>query len=97
MLAGNGVLTAGVDLEMAYLRMELVEHVCRVALVARQAGGINPLPVHMLPPLLNARKRAGLGPEARGLAPTPHTPAPTRQPDLEQVVREEIQRVLRSK
>jgi L-fuculose-phosphate aldolase len=58
LLAGNGVLTGGADLEQAYLRMELVEHLSRIAIGAQQAGGICPLPAHMLPPLLAARARA---------------------------------------
>jgi len=98
MLAGNGAVTCGVDLEMAYLRMELVEHLCRIALVARQLGSANELPAHMLRPLLEARSRAGLGPEARGRSTTlPRAErAPGASGDLEQVVREEIRRVLRS-
>jgi len=97
MLAGNGVVSAGVNLEMAYLRMELVEHLCRIALVARQLGGINALPDTMLRPLLDARTRAGLGPEARGGTTTLPAGATERAPsrELEQLVRQEIQRVLR--
>lgn len=97
LLAGNGALTCGVDLEQAYLRMELLEHLARITLVAHQAGGAQPLPAHFLPPLLTARTRAGLGPEARGktspsrgqVATPPSDPA-----KLEQIVREEITRLL---
>jgi L-fuculose-phosphate aldolase len=99
LLSGNGAITSGVDLEMAYLRMELVEHLCRIALVALQAGGPRPIPAHLLRPLLDARARAGLGPEARGgttTLPASATEQPGRSPELEQVVREEIKRVLGS-
>jgi L-fuculose-phosphate aldolase len=97
LLAGNGVLTCGVDLEMAYLRMELVEHLARIALAARQAGGVRPLPAHMLRPLLDARARAGLGPEARGgttTMPAAPEPSETSRSNLDSIVREEIRRVL---
>ena len=94
LLAGNGVLTCGVDLEQAYLRMELVEHLARVALTAHQAGGARPLPANFLEPLLAARRRAGLGPEARGgntsLPLAAKVPASS---ELERLVRAEIQRV----
>ena len=61
LLGGHGVLTWGPDLETAYLRMELVEHLAQIALVARQLGGVRPLPSALLPKLLEARAKAGLG------------------------------------
>jgi L-fuculose-phosphate aldolase len=61
LLGGHGVLTWGPDLETAYLRMELVEHLARIALVARQLGGVRPLPASVLPQLAEARAKAGLG------------------------------------
>ena len=44
MLGGHGVITVGPDLETCFLRMELVEHLCKIALVARQLGGARALP-----------------------------------------------------
>lgn len=67
LLAGHGVLAWGDDVEQAFLRMELVEHLCRVASLAEPAGGVRRLPDSALEPLLAARTRAGLGP--RGRAP----------------------------
>jgi L-fuculose-phosphate aldolase len=61
LLGGHGVLSWGPDLETAYLRMELVEHLAKVALVARQLGGVRPLPASLMPKLLEARAKAGLG------------------------------------
>jgi L-fuculose-phosphate aldolase len=69
LLGGHGVLTWGPDLETAYLRMELVEHLAKVALTARQLGGVRPLPASLLPPLLAARAKAGLGAPAAAAAP----------------------------
>lgn len=65
LLQNHGVLTWGNDPEMALLRMELVEHLCCIARDAAPYGGVRPLPAESLPPLLDARKRAGLGPEGR--------------------------------
>jgi L-fuculose-phosphate aldolase len=102
LLAGNGVITCGVDLEMAYLRLELVEQLCQIALVAHRLGGVRPIPPPQLKPLLEARARAGLGPKGRGAPP----PAPLAEAslemgpgrrtgeDLERLVQAEIQRVL---
>jgi L-fuculose-phosphate aldolase len=61
LLGGHGVLTWGPDLETAYLRMELVEHLAKIALVARQLGGVRALPSSALPKLLESRAKAGLG------------------------------------
>ena len=70
LLGGHGVMTWGPDLETAYLRMELVEHLARIALVARQLGGVRPLPSTVLPKLLESRAKAGLGATtAAGAAP----------------------------
>ena len=43
LLANHGVLAVGATLEQAFLRMELVEHLAKIALVARQLGGPIPL------------------------------------------------------
>lgn len=67
MLAGNGVLSWGDDLEQAMLRMELVEHLARIASIARQenASSVPELPRDMVEALLAKRTAAGLGPEGR--------------------------------
>jgi len=61
LLAGHGVLSWGVDLEQAYLRMELVEHLSQIANLAAPVGGVQALPASTLAPLLEARTRVGLG------------------------------------
>jgi L-fuculose-phosphate aldolase len=62
LLAGNGALTLGRDLEQAYLRMELVEHYAKVLWYARPLGGARALEPAQVQKLLEARKKAGLGP-----------------------------------
>lgn len=61
LLAGNGVITVGRDLEQAYLRMELVEHWARIASAALSLGGVVALPHADVEKLLEARTKAGLG------------------------------------
>ena len=73
LLGGHGVLAWGDSVEQAYLRCELVEHLAKIALVARQLGGARPLPQAVIPALLESRAKAGLGPRGRGAS----APAPT--------------------
>lgn len=63
LLGGNGALTLGADLSQALLRMELVEHYAKILTAARQLGPIAPLPPADVAKLLEARKKAGLGPK----------------------------------
>lgn len=64
LLSGNGALTLGADLNQALLRMELVEHYARILTAARQLGQVTPLADADVAKLLEARKKAGLGPVA---------------------------------
>lgn len=61
LLGGHGVITWGGDLEQAFLRLELVEHLATIAAAAAAFGGVEPLPDAALGPLLTARARANLG------------------------------------
>ncbi len=63
LLSGNGALTLGADLSQALLRMELLEHYAKILTAARQLGTVQPLPPGDLAKLLEARKKAGLGPQ----------------------------------
>jgi L-fuculose-phosphate aldolase len=104
LLTSHGVMAWGADVEQAYLRLELVEHLARVALLAQPLGGVVPLPEDALPRLLQARARAGLGraadaameqprPRAPGAMPAAQTGTPQRD-DLVRMIREELQRVV---
>ena len=64
LLANHGVLTLGPDLETAFLRMELVEHLARIYLLSLPAGGPRPLMAQDIARLLQARIKAGLGPKS---------------------------------
>lgn len=91
LLAGNGVLTCGADLEQAYLRMELVEHLCQIAHAARDLGGVQKLPPSMIEALVAAHVKAGLAPRQRDAAASGEARDPEELRDL---VNQEIARVL---
>jgi len=66
LLAGNGVLAWGPTLELAYLRLELVEHIAQIAHHAESLGGAQRLPPEMIEALVQKRAKAGLcAPEER--------------------------------
>jgi L-fuculose-phosphate aldolase len=106
LLGNHGVMAWGADVEQAHLRLELVEHLARIALLAAPCGGVVPLPDAALPRLLQARARAGLGRAAD--AATAHVPAPAARPapapgpvrdapgrdDLVRIIREELVRAI---
>lgn len=84
LLANHGVITVGTDVEQAYLRMELVEHLAKIQIAARQIGRVNALADAEVAALLEKRTAAGLGPIARGAKPKPapaaEKPAPPATP-----------------
>jgi L-fuculose-phosphate aldolase len=57
LLPGNGVLTLGPDLSLAYLRMELVEHLAKILHAARALGGAIPLPADEHAKLLEQHRK----------------------------------------
>jgi L-fuculose-phosphate aldolase len=62
MIAGNGVLAVGQDLEQAYLRLELAEHLAKIDYFAQQMGKPLTIPDSDLNVLLEKRASIGLGP-----------------------------------
>jgi len=66
LIAGNGVLTWGPSLELAYLRMELVEHLARISNAAANIGGTVELPREMVDALVAKRTKAGLAAPEEG-------------------------------
>src|ERR1044072_1096714 len=66
LLANHGAVTYGPDLEMAYARMETLEHFAKITLVAQIVGRPRELPAAAIEKLLDVRERAGYMPaEAR--------------------------------
>ena len=69
LIAGNGVLSWGPSLELAFLRLELVEHLARIAHHAQGLGGVKPLDDAIVRPLLAKRHKAGLAAPEEGTPP----------------------------
>ncbi|HRC55960.1 MAG TPA: class II aldolase/adducin family protein, partial [Kofleriaceae bacterium] len=61
LLANHGVMAWGASVEQALLRLELVEHLARIAVAAAPLGGVEPLPEELIRALMPARAKAGLG------------------------------------
>ncbi len=93
LLGGHGALAVAADAETAYLRIELVEHLARIALVAQQLGGPQPLGRDVIDALLTARAKAGLGPQARAAAGVVSNAPPSGpRPDVSSLVRDALAR-----
>jgi len=67
-LENHGVFAYGADLEQAFLRLEYCEHLADIERRALQIGTPRHLAWAEIQPLLDARRRAGLGPESRGIS-----------------------------
>jgi L-fuculose-phosphate aldolase len=61
LLGNHGVIAWGADPEQAFLRLELVEHLAKIAIAAAPIGGIAPLPESAFAPLLAGRAKAKIG------------------------------------
>ncbi len=66
-LGNHGVVAFGDDLEQAFLRLEYCEHLAHIERLAMQVGRPRFLSWKDVDILLDRRKAAGLGPEARGM------------------------------
>ena len=83
LIAGNGAMAWGPDLETAHLRLELVEHLCRIALTALPLGGVRRLPREMVRDLVEKRAKAGLAaPDEAPPSVDPAIPEPSAEPNL---------------
>ena len=60
-LGNHGVIAWGKVCETALLRLELVEHLAKIAHAAIAFGGVEPLPESAIQPLLAARAKASIG------------------------------------
>jgi L-fuculose-phosphate aldolase len=61
MLGNHGAIAWGATCEQALLRLELVEHLAKIAIAAQSLGGVQPLPDAAFPALLAARAKANIG------------------------------------
>jgi L-fuculose-phosphate aldolase len=81
LLANHGVLAVGATLEQAYLRIELVEHIAKIALVARQIGGAVPLPSELVETLSSKGRPSSSATGKDGSVVSAHTATPT-EPEI---------------
>lgn len=88
LLRNHGVITVGPDAETARLRMELVEHIARIAALAEPLGGVRPLSAGEVEKLLAARAKAGLGPSGGASRASELGP----KPDVGSLVAEALRR-----
>jgi L-fuculose-phosphate aldolase len=101
LMQNHGAIAWGADVEQALLRLELVEHLARIATLAQATGGVAPLPDDALRALAKKRASSGLGAAAdraeavadRILA-SPSAPEPSRG-QLTELIKEELVRALK--
>lgn len=98
LLQNHGVLTVGGSCEQALLRMELVEHLAQICLVARQLGGPKPLSQDTVR-ALSKRGRPASVPDFTAVAPRAHTtktafstPSSAGRPDVSRLVDDALRR-----
>lgn len=100
-MAGNGVLAVGDDVEQAYLRIELVEHLTQIEYYALQMGIPLKLPEEDIETLLKKRLAAGLGPKAKKNIKPVKNESDTMpyqnisQEEIKNIIAEEINRALK--
>ncbi len=101
MMAGNGVLSVGRDIEEAYLRMELLEHLLKVDYYAQSMGTVMTIPSEDKQKLLDKRASIGLGPQnvnPPSPTPSPSEPNPeepqTQKDLIRNLIAEELKKVL---
>lgn len=58
-LRNHGAITWGQDLEEAYRGMERIEHSAQILMIAKQLGGLHPLPQEEIKYLYDLRKKIG--------------------------------------
>lgn len=93
----HGLLTVGGSFEQALLRMELVEHIARIALAASALGGVRPLPEEQVR-TLSAKGRPPSDPRRAPSAATTSSPAPAApaltgaRPDVRELVEQALSR-----
>jgi L-fuculose-phosphate aldolase len=96
MMQGNGVLAVGADVEQAYLRLELVEHLAVIQTHASRMGRPFALARGDLEKLLEKRAALGLGPKAHAGSEPPAAGSAARSVDeIRDIIAEEVRKVLR--
>lgn len=90
LLGNHGVVCGGADLWGAFHKMETVEHVAKIALVAEQLGGPKLLDRHEVDRLFEARARYGIQSNSKALPGCPITAEEFAGSEKITVTREEL-------
>lgn len=90
LLGNHGVVCGGTDLWSAFHKLETVEHVARIALVAEQLGGPKLLDRKEVDQLFEARARYGIQSNSKALPGCPITADELPGSDKITVTREEL-------
>ncbi len=91
MMPGNGVLAIGDNLEQAYLRLELAEHVAKIEYYGKAFGDPIALSEKNMTKLLEKRKSLGLGPQTK----TENVVVPDNsEQDIRRIIMEELKKVI---
>ena len=93
MLANHGVLTVGATFEQAFLRMELVEHLAKIALVARQLGGPIPLDASVVDALAKKGRPSSAAKGRENLQRNVSSSAPEPSVDANKIVAQALQKL----
>jgi L-fuculose-phosphate aldolase len=95
LLAGNGVIAIGPDLETAYLRLELIEHYAKLLTIAKQ-NALAPVALDggQRERLREMRKAAGLARSTSTSTSTSMRKADPVRSNVRSVVAEEVRRAL---
>ena len=95
MMPGNGVLAVGDDLEQAYLRLELLEHLAKIDYYAQSMGSVMKLSEQDKNELLAKRASIGLGPKQVNATPkTVVTPPRQDSDEHRELIAAEIRKML---
>jgi L-fuculose-phosphate aldolase len=104
MMAGNGVLSVGEDVEQAFLRIELLEHLLKIDYYAKTMGTVMRIPEEDKQELLEKRAAAGLGPKPVNFPPAPASPdrehktqTPIQTDLIKDLIAQELKKVLKEK
>ncbi|MBF0363347.1 MAG: class II aldolase/adducin family protein [Oligoflexia bacterium] len=96
MMAGNGVLAIGENIEQAYLRLELVEHMAKINYYLDQKMFVS-LKDEEISSLLTKRREMGLGPKTKMVETVKQGSGPGHGPSpdmLKEIITQEIKKML---
>lgn len=94
MMPGNGVFAIGDDVEQAYLRLELVEHVAKIQHYASTMGTSYELSHENLTKLLDKRASIGLGPKSKNNKSITNENTNSSLDLIKQLIADEIKKAL---